>query len=94
MKGKMDNDFYPTSDIWIASALHSLGHKLLTVSKADQYGKRYDFIFDQTNNLEEDVIKYMSNDLKVQPRRMMESYKQLKNEVFNAKALERMNNAR
>ena len=90
----MDNDIYPTSDIWIASALHSLGHKVLTVSKADKYGKRYDFIFDHTDELDEDVVKYMSNELMCQPRDLFESFKKLKSDVFNAKVLERMQSGR
>lgn len=77
---------YETTDIWIASALYSLGHSC----KAEKVGdKRFVFIFEAENDDEETQIverlgKLNRKELFVDVQTFQKSYKTLKNLTFNS----------
>jgi hypothetical protein len=71
---------YETKDIWIASALFSIGFKC----KAERIGARqFVFVFDDSDDLREAVNKYMRNILPIDVSTLQTSYKTLKNLTFN-----------
>lgn len=76
---------YETPDIWIASALYSLGHSC-KAEKLDE--RRFLFIFEADNEDEENQLKirlekYNRMELSVDVNTLQKSYKTLKNLTFN-----------
>lgn len=81
---------YKTKDVYIASTLITLGY---TKYQIERNGKQCFFIFIIDNEdapegfgpidiLEEDVEKYWNNALSVDPKRLFNSFKELKTRMF------------
>jgi len=80
---------YETSDIWIASALYSLGHTCSVEKIGELLNGRGKFVFifrpetpEEEEQLDIRLEKYNRNNLEVDVSTLQSSYKRLKNLTF------------
>ena len=74
--------FYITSDLYIASSLLSLGHRMIEL--VNENPKRCQFIFEDSDQLRIDVDAYRQKTLKVLCCDYVESMRSLKWRLHNA----------
>lgn len=75
---------YRTSDIYIASYLLASGYEDYTI---EPDGKKYFFMFTTHNTPSEyvfdvEVDQYFSNNVKIEPKKLFNAYKELKGRIF------------
>jgi signal transduction protein with GAF and PtsI domain len=75
-------EFWTTHDLGCASALVSLGYKLITLEKSNI--KKVQFIFLRTDEIENTVAAYWANQLKINPQSFFNSIKMIKNQIYSA----------
>ena len=74
---------YRTTDIEMAAALMTLGHKFLDVEeKKERRGRRILFVFEH-NVVKDDLVKWLNNELSCEPRLLLNNLRDLKNLVHN-----------
>ena len=74
------NQPFATFDLGLASALISLGYKLLDLDKSNP--RKAQFLFIPEDSLEEAVESYWSDHLEVNPRNYFDNIKMLKNRIY------------
>jgi hypothetical protein len=76
-----ENDYYPTSDLALASTLHHLGLSIEALDR--EYGGKVHFLFKQSKELERAKEAFWKRELIVEPVGFMESVKYIKNRIYS-----------
>ena len=74
------NQNYKTKCQFLASTLYAQGFLIESIERIN--GECF-FIFENKKNAEKIVRKYYSSDLKVDPRKLFNSFKDIKSMIFN-----------
>lgn len=72
-------DHFRTSDLPLASTLLALGFKLRTIDRSDS--RRYQFCFEQSDEIEEVNCDYWRGDLRIEPKLLLLHQKSLKSRI-------------
>jgi hypothetical protein len=78
----MNNNIYETKDLYIAAYLIAIGHSLKSHSRYD--GEIY-FVFDNNENIQQEVNKFISRKALVDPVAYSQSMKSLKSVLYAIK---------
>lgn len=73
-------DTYSTKDIYLASTIIAIDIPLLDLVKNE---KQFTFIFAKTKDLDVVVFDYWGGVLSVEPKRLFNAFKELKNRMYN-----------
>jgi len=73
------NEKYLTTDLYLAAYLKLKGHKI----EMEKLGKKVNFYFQKTENLNTNVIEYLNEEGSCNPLKYANSVKNLKNVVYN-----------
>lgn len=74
-------DTYKTNDTGLSATLMCLGFKVIELDK--QNPKEVQFIFEESNDLQEYVQDYYLRQLKVEPNKLLSNLKLLKTRIYN-----------
>lgn len=74
------HDLYITYDLCLATTLITLGYELLDVER--EYNNKSQFIFFKKDKIDKDFSLYLNNKLKLNPRKLFEAQKILKNCLY------------
>lgn len=72
---------FQTFDLGLAAALISVGFQLLDLNKSNP--RKVQFLFKASNELQEAIEDYWSDNLKVNARTYFENLKMLKNRIYS-----------
>ncbi len=75
-----ENDYYKTTDIALATALHCYGLKLDAIDKTNP--SRASFVFERNKGLDELIQAFWSHSLKVDPLTFFNELKQVKTRLY------------
>ena len=78
----MNNNIYETKDLYIAAYLIAIGHSLKNHSRYD--GEIY-FVFDNNENIQQEVNKFISRKALVDPVAYSQSMRSLKSVLYAIK---------
>lgn len=73
---------FNTSDLGLASALVSVGVRLMDLDKSNL--RRVEFVFEDTEEIKQLVDDYWANNLRVSPLTYFNSMKMLKNRIYSS----------
>ena len=71
---------FRTKDQFIASTLYAMGEKLDSLERVD---RECFFLFENKNKCEQVLKKYFSDELKISPRLLFSSFKDIKTYIYN-----------
>ena len=72
---------YKTSDIYLATALLTVGHPVLRIDNTNE--KRKQFCFKSSPQINHDIDRFWGKDLFVEPQTLLGNLKTLKNRIYN-----------
>lgn len=77
---EMSMKTYATQDLPMAATFVALDHKLIRIGRSN--GKRADFCFDLTDDLEVIISNYHNGTLLIEPRTYFDAIRQIKNRLY------------
>lgn len=80
MKNQLDDNFYKTSDLGLATTL-SLYFPIRTISRTNP--RKVLFVFDQTDKLNDFIEKYWKNEVVVEPQMFTNQLKNIKTRIYS-----------
>lgn len=77
----MTPKLFSTFDLGLATALVTLGYKLLRLDKTNP--KKVRFVFQEEGEIEKDMLCYWNGDLKLPAQTLFDNQKMLKNRIYS-----------
>ena len=75
-------DEFQTTDFGLATTLSALGFSVKDLDKSKD-PRRIRFVFEKTNELDEAIQKFWSNDVRIEPKEFCMQQKALKSQLYH-----------
>lgn len=75
------NQIFSTYDLGLATVLITLGYKLLKLDKTNP--KKVRFVFKEKKGIEQAMLDYWNNEIKLPAQTLFNNQKNLKNRIFS-----------
>lgn len=75
------NQYFSTYDLGLATVLVTLGYKLLKLDKTNP--KKVRFVFKQEKNIDQTMLDYWEDKIKLPAQKLLNNQKMLKNRIYS-----------
>jgi hypothetical protein len=78
---KADSPYYRTSDLYIASALLTMGVEFRRIQPNERYSQKWNFVFSDSPRCQEIVAKFLNASLEVNLRAYLYNWRHLRRQL-------------